>query len=289
MFNARIIILNYNGENLLPQCLPSLIKAHQKANLIAPVTVLDNLSTDASEKLLRDDYPNISFVKATENLVLCSYNYYLTQVKESIVILLNNDIRVDEDFIPPLLAKFRENPQTFLVAPRVMNFDGSRVDAARTKAKLRFGIFWSSGRYPGHEREMMIPSETFSSGFGAFSREKFLQLGGYDKRFLPGIMEDADLCLRAQRTGFHLYYEPRSVVYHMGQASFKKVFGHDKLQVLAHRNNFLFMWKNFSGLAFWGPHFFFLPLHFSFAILKGNWALVVGFFQALVHSRGNPK
>lgn len=281
MFDARIIVLNYNGAGLLRECLPSLIRACRKADLAAPVTVLDNLSTDSSEQFVQENHPEAVFVKAPKNLVLCSYNDYLTHISESVVILLNNDIRVDEDFIPPLVTKFQDDPKTFLVAPRVMSFDGSRIDAARTKAKLRFGLFWTSGRYPGYEQEAMFPSETFSSGFGAFSRKKFLELGGYDERFLPGIMEDADLCLRAKRAGFHLYYEPQSVVYHMGQASFKKAFGSEKIRILAHRNNFFFMWKNFKGWKFWGIHLFFLPFRLLLSCFRGDWTLLKGLIQAL--------
>ena len=67
----------------------------------------------------------------------------------------------------------------------------------------------------------------------------------------------------------------------MGQASFKKRFGEEKIQVLAHRNNFLFMWKNFSGLFFWISHILFLPFRILFSLLRGKTALAKGFFEAL--------
>ena len=127
----------------------------------------------------------------------------------------------------------------------------------------------------------MVPSKTFASGFGAFHREKFLELGGYDRSYLPGIMEDADLCLKAQHAGYALYYEPKSVVYHMGQASFKKAFSYLKREILAYRNTFLFMWKNFRGIRFWAEHLFFLPFRMVWMLLKGRWGFVIGFFEAL--------
>ncbi len=286
MFNARIIVLNYNGAELLHECLPSLVKAQRRARLSAPLTILDNLSTDESEALVRAQFPEVEWVRAPENLFLCSYNDHLRKITESVVILLNNDIRVDENFAAPLLQKFEEDPKAFLVAPRVMSFDGQKIEAAKTKGEMRWGIFWSSARYEGYQEEAMLSSETFSSGFGAFSREKFLSLGGYDTRYLPGIGEDIDLCYRAALAGHRLYYEPQSVVYHMGQASFKKAFGATRIQVIAHRNNFIFMWKNFRHAGFWMEHLVLLPFRLLFALLRGNWAFVRGFFEALSDRRG---
>ena len=278
---ARIIILNYNGEELLPQCLPSIVQASKASRFLVSVTVLDNLSSDQGLQYVKENFPEVAIVNAPQNRILCSYNDYLPQISEPVVILLNNDIRVEPDFIDPLLQYFVQDSETFLSAPRVMSFDGTRIEAGRSRAGLRWGLFWCDARYPGYEKEAMTPSETFSSGFGAFSREKFLALGGYDDRFQPGIYEDVDLCLRAARKGWKLSYEPKSVVYHMGQASFKKRFGEEKIRVLGHRNAFLFMWKNFSGPAFWFSHLFFLPLRILFSLLRGNISLWKGFCEAL--------
>ena len=193
LVKARIIILNYNGETLLPQCLPSIVEAARRAKTPTGVTVLDNVSTDQGFLYVTSHFPEVTAVRAPENRVLCSYNDYLLQISEPVVILLNNDIRVEPDFVDVLLAKFSEDPLTFLAAPRVMSFDGKRIEAGRSRAGIRWGLFWCDARYPGYEEEALTPSETYSSGFGAFSREKFLELGGYDDRFQPGIFEDVDL------------------------------------------------------------------------------------------------
>lgn len=278
---ARIVILNYNGQDLLPQCLPGIVDAAARSRSAVRVTVLDNLSTDRGLDYVRRNFPQVHVETAPANRFLCSYNGYLAGISEPVVILLNNDIRVDPGFIDPLLAKFRDDPAAFLAAPRVMNFDGSAIEAGRSKAGMRFGMFWCEARYPGYEKDLLTPSETVSSGFGAFSREKFLALGGYDNRYLPGIMEDVDLCLAARRAGYRLYYEPASLVYHLGQASFKKAFGDSGISVIAHRNTFLFMWKNFGSAGFWLHHVFFLPLRLAAAALRGQWTLISGFWKAV--------
>lgn len=279
--SAHIVILNYNGEAILPECLPSIVEAVRTAKTPTTITVLDNLSQDGSEAYIRSHFPEVAFVKAPQNLVLCSYNAFLKTITEPIAILLNNDIRVDSNFIDPLVARFAEDPDTFLVAPRIMSFDGARVESGATRAGFKYGLFWTDARYPGYEAHTMIPSSTFSSGFGAVSTEKFLKLNGYDPLYLPGICEDSDLSLRAVRKGFHLYYEPQSLVYHMGQASFKKAFTDLKRETIAYRNTFFFMWKNFSGLRFWVYHVAFLPWRLLYALGKGRLGFLIGLLEAI--------
>ena len=279
----RVVILNYRGAELLPQCLPSIVQAAQQSIHEVTVAILNNPSGQSDEGLdyVRSHYPKVEIWQSPENKILCSNNLYLPHVSEPVVILLNNDIRVDAGFIDPLVERFNNDPAVFMTAPKVMRFDGQSLDAACSKAGMKWGMFWCSARYPGHEQEADSPSETYSAGFGAFSREKFLKLGGYDELFQPGILEDVDLSYRARLAGYKLYYEPRSVVYHVGQASFKKEFGSRQTSVIAWRNTFLFMWKSFKGPSFWLTHLFFLPLRLVAAILLGRVEFVQGFLLAL--------
>ncbi|HRK62351.1 MAG TPA: glycosyltransferase [Candidatus Omnitrophota bacterium] len=283
---AQIVILNYKGETLLPQCLPSIVDAANQSSCPCRVVVLNNPS-DGPDGLdyVRREYPQVEIVQAPQNKVLCSYNDFLKSSNEDVSILLNNDIRVDAGFVDALVKAFESDPRLFLAAPKTMSFDGKTVEAADSRAEIRFGLFWCSARYPGYEANINRRGPTFSSGFGAFRVSLFNGLGGYDERYLPGIFEDVDLCLRAKRAGYELVYEPSSVVYHMGQASFKEAFKQRGIEVLASRNQFLFLWKNYSGPAFWFSHLFWLPLRFVFDALRGRTSLWEGFWQALAYIR----
>lgn len=281
----RIIILNYNGQNLLPQCLPSIVLAAAKSPFPAVVTILDNLSQDQGLRYVRTAFPQVEIYNAPANRILCSFNEYLPKITEPVVILLNNDIRVEENFLEPLVRPFEKDARVFMTAPKVISFDGKTLEAGRTEAKIRWGLFWASARFKDYEKQADTPSGTYSSGFGAFNREKFLALGGYDDLYQPGIFEDIDLSFRAGQKGWKLLYEPQSVVYHMGQASFKKKFGSQAIAILAHRNNFLFMWKNFKSFGFWIQHLLFVPLRLVFSLLKADTALLRGFIQALRHRK----
>ncbi len=277
--NIQIVILNYRGEKLLPQCLPSIVKAAEQSPYPCRVVVLNNPSDLDGLSYVVENYPQVEVVQAPVNKVLCSYNAYLACVKDEIAILLNNDIRVAENFVAPLVEPFK-NPKLFMVAPKVMSFDGQTVEAADSRAEIRFGLFWCSARYPGFEVNIDKRGPTFTSGFGAFRTKLFNHLGGYDECYLPGIFEDVDLCLRAKKAGYELVYEPRSVVYHMGQASFKDAFKERGLEILAARNQFLFLWKNYKSFGFWVRHLFWLPLRLIFNLFRGKDTLWVGLIQA---------
>lgn len=281
MLSVRIVILNYNGREILPKCLPSLVDAAKKASYPTKVSILDNRSPDQSAEWAKKEFPEIDVTAAPENLFLVSFNGYLKQIPEDIVILLNNDIRVNSYFIDPLIKPFEKNPDLFMACPQTLSFDGSRYEGGRTRARIRWGLFWSSAIFPRYKFLTQKAGNTFASGFGAFDRKKFIALGGYDDLYLPGILEDADLGFRAWQQGFVSLYIPDSKVFHWGQASFKKAFGSKGIRRLAHRNTFLFMWKNLSDATLWLEHLLLLIPRLFFSLFTGSIELVAGFFQAL--------
>ena len=281
LLRVQIIILNFNGIDLLPRCLPSIVEAAQKASYPTRVTILDNRSQDQSLDWVKTHFPTVQVMISEKNRFLVSFNDCLRTVDDDIVILFNNDIRVDHNFVDPLVKIFENNPDAFLASPQCFDFEGKHYEGGRTRAEIRWGAFWSAARFPGFEALTQKPGYTFATGFGAFHRKRFLLLGGYDELYLPGIAEDADLGFRSWVQGYRSYYVPESHVYHMGQASFAKAFGKKGVLRLAHRNSFLFIWKNISDPSLLLNHVLFLFPRLSFALMTGKIEFLAGFFQAL--------
>lgn len=275
------MILNYNGENVLKECLPSILEASRNSKSACRVTVIDNVSQDRSLQVLARDFPDVDVYRAKENRVLCTFNEYLKHMTEPIALLMNNDIRVDAGFVDPLMEPFEKDPELFMVTPRCLSFDGSRYEGGRCRSRIKFGLFWSASVFPGYAAHIQSPGFTMAAGFGAFDRKKFLELGGYDDLYLPGRLEDNDLCFRAWQRGWKCLYEPRSVVYHQGATSFNERFGSKSTLILGHRNSFLFFWKNVTDLGYWLEHFIFLLPRLLWASLTGKTELTIGFFKAL--------
>ncbi len=278
---ANIVILNYNGEELLPRCLPSIIEAAKQATTPTRITILDNVSTDKSKEVIAPFSEDVTWVDAPKNKVLCSYNDYLKSIDDDIVILMNNDIQVEPDFVDPLMESFKKDSNTFMTVSKTLSSDKTHYEGGKTRFRLKYGIFWASSRYPGYEPLIDEPGLTMAAGYGAVDREKFLELGGYDELYLPGRLEDSDICFRAWRRGWNCVYEPKSIVYHSGAESFHKKFGEKGTLIINHRNSFLFLWKNLRSSWMWIQHLFFLPLRLVFALLRGHVDFVQGFFKAL--------
>jgi GT2 family glycosyltransferase/ubiquinone/menaquinone biosynthesis C-methylase UbiE len=279
---VEIDILNYNGKNLLELCLPSILRAAKNSIYKPKIVVVDNNSSDRSADFVKNNFPEVSFMQLPENKVLCAFNDAAKSSEADIMIFLNNDLKVDENFIDPLIEVFKKRDNMFLAAARVCNFDGNEIEDGRNIPLIKWGIIKGICKFKGYERDLDEPSFTFMAGFGAFDRKKFLELGGYDSLYLPGIMEDMDICFRAWRRGFRSIYQPKSLIYHMGKTSFTKRFGNRKLLAISHRNTYFFIWKNINDAGILFKNIFFAPLRLIYALLSLKWEIVWGFFWFLL-------
>ena len=271
----NILVLNYNRKDLLGLYLPSVCEAAKMSSNICKVWVVDNASTDGSSEFVKKNFPEVNIVGAKSNRVLFSYNDVVKDLDSDIVIFLNNDIKVKEDFIDPLIGHFRNN-RIFFAAPCVLNMDGT-FNGGKSRFKFRWGIIKS-------EVDKLSYREAGSTQMiscGAFRRGLFLKFGGFDDLYWPGIWEDADLCYRGLKHGYSGVYEPRSVIWHDESTTFKKEYGNREKMILAHRNMFLFFWKNITDIKMIVTHIIMLIPAIAGAIIKNNIEFMIGFFRAL--------
>ncbi|MBD3379387.1 MAG: methyltransferase domain-containing protein [Candidatus Omnitrophica bacterium] len=276
---AEIQILNYNGARLLEQCMPSIMAAARRSSHDCKIVVVDNRSTDESGEVVEKHFPGAEFRVMEENRVLCSLNESARDSDADILIFLNNDLKVEEDFIDPLLSVFEDKKDAFLSVPCCYSFDGAKMEVSRTVPVFAWGLLKGVPDPDGEDISDVV--YTLQGGFGAFHRGKFLELGGYDDIYLPGIIEDTDVCYRAWRKGYACYYQPLSRVYHMGRASFSKAFGLKKLLSLSHRNTYIFAWKHIRSPLTMARHLLFIPPRMLYSIVTGKIEILWGFLRAL--------
>ncbi|MDP2929930.1 MAG: glycosyltransferase [Candidatus Omnitrophota bacterium] len=270
-----ILILNYNGKELMGRFLPSIVEASKASRHECAITVVDNKSADDSRDFVKNGFPLVHFYAAKENRLLCSYNEVVKELKSDIVIFLNNDIKIDRSFIDHLIEHFKDE-KVFFVAPKILNFNGN-FNGGRSRLELRHGIIKSVTESDKSD----IAGSTHFISCGAFRRDIFLKLGGFDDLYLPGIWEDVDLCYRAMKQGYKGIYEPKSIMWHDESTTFKKVYGNREKMILAHRNMFLFFWKNITDIKMLATHMIMLIPNIIGAAIKNNTEFVIGFFRAL--------
>jgi GT2 family glycosyltransferase len=204
------------------------------------------------------------------------------RAEDDIIIILNSDIKVDADFLDPLIEHFIKDPDVCFVSSRMYYFDGVTYQGDRAKARDHFGIISADTRFEGYEGLIEKTGPTFSTGNGAFDRKKVLRLGGFDEIYLPGRYEDVDLCFRAWKSGYKGIYEPKSIIYHKGYESFKKAFSDKDIYAMVFRNSILFMLKNITDVWPRIKFCFWLPPRLLFFILAGKAYLAGGFWRALL-------
>ncbi len=254
---AAILVLNFNGKDLLQECLPSVIRASERAGPGNSVVVVDNASTDGSLEFLRAAHPSVPVFEIPENRSIFAYNAAATRVEQDYLVLLNNDIAVEDRFLSPLLEPFSD-PEVFGVGGRILQWDRLSPSAGRRWGDLVNGMFF-------HHQEDAIGTTPIASlfapcGASAFDRKKFLEMGGLDPLYRPYYYDDVDLSYRAWKRGWKVLYQPRSILYHMEAATISRLNTPAEIDILNRKNNLLFYWKNITDRGpFLLHHLYLLP------------------------------
>ena len=205
----------------------------------------------------------------------------LKRLEEPVVLLLNNDVKLDAGAVGPLLECFEDHDDALFAAPSCWTFDGRTYEGMRTRVRTRFGLIQGMCRVPGFEDAIAKDDLTAAAGpVLAVDRRRFLLLGGYDPIYFPGRIEDLDLGFRSWMAGYRGYYVPRSIAYHQGFGTFEPQFGKARCDQLANRNTLIFIWKNTGGARLM-THFLWLPVRLAHSLVRGRFGFAFGLFQAL--------
>lgn len=242
--SASVVIPNWNGKDLMEKYLPSVVKAldgHPNNEVI----VVDNGSTDGSVDFLRHHFPTVRVIALPSNLGFGGgSNTGFREAKNDIVVLLNSDMRVAEDFLQPLLDAFHDE-SVFAAACQIFFSDPNKV---REETGLT-QCWWDNGRLGARHRiddeiRDLYPCFYPGGGSSAFDRRKFLELGSFDHLLRPFYLEDTDLGMLAWKRGWKVYYQPKSHVWHEHRGTIGRTHSRDYIQTIIQKNFLLFLWKN---------------------------------------------
>jgi GT2 family glycosyltransferase len=223
MKSLSVVIPNYNGYTLLQKNLPSIYAAIHAAQITQfEIIISDDASSDESASFIQQHYPDILFVQNTGPKGFApNTNNGIRLAQKDLVFILNNDVKLDQEYFIPQLAYF-SHADTFGVMGKIKDYEGHKViDTAKYPA-LSFDKINSTINF-----EYTAPDqETFTlflSGANALvDREKLMKVGAFEEIYSPYYSEDVDLGLKAWRMGYRLYYEPKAVCYHEVSATTKK-------------------------------------------------------------------
>ncbi|MDR0836160.1 MAG: glycosyltransferase family 2 protein [Tannerella sp.] len=248
---SSVVILNWNGEKLLEQFLPSVI-ANTPAE-IAEIVVADNGSTDNSRSLLKEKFPAVKLIFLDKNYGFAGgYNKAIEFVDSEYVVLLNSDVEVTPDWIEAPLKILDNEANIAAVQPKVLsqrNKDFFEYAGAAGGFMDKYGYPFCRGRiFSEVEKDTgQYDTETdilWATGACLFIRtEVYKKEGGLDANFFAH-QEEIDMCRRLRSRGYRIVYTPQSVVYHVGGATLTVENPHKTF--LNFRNNLLMLYKNLS-------------------------------------------
>ncbi len=247
---ASIIVLNWNGRDLLAQGLPALLAAVQQAGGRHEVIVVDNGSSDGSADYVRTAFPMVKIVALERNLGFGDGNDAgVRAASHDIVVLLNNDMAVDAGFLAPLLRPFADE-RVFAVSSQIFMGDPARqrVETGLTGGEIKDGRLRVWHSEIGATESEPRPCLWAGGGSGAFDRRRFLALGGFNRLYAPFYVEDVDLSYRAWRRGWTVLLAPQSKVYHRHRTSTSRL-GSDYVEQALAKNQRLFVWHNVTDVA----------------------------------------
>lgn len=236
---VELVILNYNGRHHLEHLLPTALREAENHGPGCQIVVLDNRSTKDDVAWVAREFPSVKEWVAPRNDYLFSYNEYAKQSTAGILVLLNNDLKLCENFLPPLLRHFKQE-DVFSVGATSLDWEGKEFTCGPSILRYQNGFYdW---KYDC-SRQKLCHTFFTSGGFMAVDRVKFLQLGGFDRLYYPAYVEDVDLCFQAWRRGWRCIYEPASRVLHREGGSWKAEKD-SNLDAKLLRNSLLFQWLN---------------------------------------------
>lgn len=251
MQQVAVIILNWNGLELMKSYLPSIL-AHTPAD-VAAVIVADNGSTDGSVEWLREEHPEVEVIAFGENFGFAEgYNRAIRCVAPRFrySVLLNSDVMVKDDWLSPLLHFMEKHPEAGACQPIVRSLsEPEKFEYAGAAGGFldRHGYPYCRGRIfdtvetdrGQYDTPMQIHWATGAALMVV--NQVYLDCGGLDADFFAH-MEEIDLCWRIRLSGKQVWVVPDSHVYHLGGGSLPA--SDPRKTYLNFRNNLLMLHKN---------------------------------------------
>lgn len=279
-----VVIPNWNGHELIGECLDSLQNQSQDHHVI----VVDNGSIDGSPEMIEQKYPAVELIKLPKNRGFAGgVNVGIQRAidsKAKYVALFNDDAAADKDWLKQLVTTLNENEKVGIATGKFLTADGKKIDSTGD-LYTTWGLPYPRGRDEPVSDKYDQDTDVFAATGGAslYRIELLEEIGLFDEDFFA-YYEDNDISFRAQLAGWKVRYNPKAIAYHHIGATSGKIKGFTTYQTM--KNLPWLYWKNVPKGLRWKVFIRFkiayMAIWFS-AVTKGKgWSATMGFLNMLV-------
>ncbi|MEM2145643.1 MAG: glycosyltransferase family 2 protein, partial [Candidatus Jordarchaeaceae archaeon] len=237
---VSVLVLNYNGLCYLENFMKSIMKTDYPN---FKIVFVDNGSTDGSLEFIKKNYPDVQIIAFENNYGFAeAYNRSIEIVNSEILLLINNDIEVDKNWLKELVSHISDDGVAS-IAPKIKFIDNKEViNSAGGNCDI-YGVAWNRGNGEKDLGQYDRPDEVFyvNGAVLIFKKSVWKDVGPFDSRYFM-YAEEVDWCWRARLKGYKVIYVPNSVVFHKWQGSSKKT----PFVYLMERNWLCNMLKNYE-------------------------------------------
>jgi GT2 family glycosyltransferase/glycosyltransferase involved in cell wall biosynthesis len=242
---VSVIVLNHNGQSYLDDCLGLLSRLDYPPDKLE-IVLADNGSTDASLALVRDRFPAVRILPFEHNLGFCGgYNRAISECDATHVALLNNDMRVEPDWLLQLVAALQDEAGAVCAGSKILSWDGTTLDfAGHEFSPLGHAgsIGHGSSDLTAHDHQRYLLAA--SAGAMLIDRQAFMDAGGFDESYFA-YYEDLDLGWRLWILGHTVVFAPQAVAYHRHFGTSSRIPA-PKIAYLYERNTLSTIIKNYE-------------------------------------------
>ena len=272
-------------ESYLPSVLDAADFYKKQTGCETEVIVVEDVGGDGTPDWLRDAYPNR--VRVMEHdlnqgfAAACQTGF--EAARHPVVLLLNNDVRLRQDCIEPLVAHFAA-PKMFAVTGKLLNQGEETFCNGGKVARFRRGMWSTYQNYdllPGADRTQPLLSFTAIGAFSAYDRARFLDLGGFDP--LTAMVEDIELSYRAWKRGWIIEYEPRAVAFHDASQTMDRRYRRRALDKISRRSRILMHWMLLHDPRMFLQHLVSIAVRILTSWLVLDWRFYWAIFSGLAH------
>src|SRR5688572_5441243 len=287
--DVSIVIPTWKGKRLLEAYLPSVLAAaeqyRRQARSQTEIIIVEDGSRDDTTRWLTGRYAGqVSVIEHGRNLgFAAACNSGFRAASHPVVLLLNNDVRLREDCIEPMIAHFVDH-QVFAVTGKLFNQKGDQFCNGGKVARFRRGMWSSFQNYDlpaGVKSDFPLLSFTAIGAFSAYDRLKFLEVGGFES--LTSMVEDIDLSYRAWKRGWSIHYEPRSVAFHDASQTMGATYEKKSLDSLSRRSRLIMHWMLLHDASMFRRHLLGLAGRLLVSWIALDWRFYFGIFSGLAH------